>query len=132
MKPKDVVLGFYSSDVANDEDLISKFFHKDFKLHWHSSVGYNKLDFHAFKKIFEEIRKTYLHIRFEISHILQDNDEVVIRYTSYVNTLENPEEELPLAHFTSIWKVDNDKIIGGYQMSNLADNKIESLKTFLK
>ncbi len=132
MTPKEVVANFYNSDIANNATIIDTYFHPDFKLHWHSSIGYNFLNFEAFKNTLAEIRKNYTNVRFQISHLLQENNQVVIRYTSYVTTIETPEEEQPLAYFTSIWEVEGTKIKQGFQMSNLADTKSESLKTFIK
>ena len=72
----------------------------------------------------------YETLRFETSHLLQDENMVTIRYTSYFTTVENPNEEMPLAHFTTIWEVKDDKIIKGFQMSQLADSSSESLNSF--
>ena len=130
MSPKEVVQKFYSSDLANNTDAVEQCFHIDCILNWHSSKGFRKLDFSTLKTVFEDVRKTYDTLRFEISHLLQDGNNVIIRYTSYVTTIENPDEEMPLAHFATIWEVKEDKIIKGYQMSQLADNSSDSLNSF--
>lgn len=130
MSPKEVVQKFYNSDLANNSEAVEACFHEDCTLNWHSSKGFNSIDLKTFKEIFENIRKNYNTLRFDISHLLEDGNSVVIRYTSYVSTIENPNEELPLAHFTTIWEVKNDKIIKGYQMSQLADCSPASLNSF--
>jgi len=130
MTPKEVVQQFYSSDLANNTEAVELCFHKDCTLSWHSSKGFNVLDFNALKLVFEEVRKMYDTLRFETSHLLQDENTVTIRYTSYFTTVENPNEEMPLAHFTTIWEVKDDKIIKGFQMSQLADSSSESLNSF--
>jgi len=130
MTPKEVVEKFYNSDLANKSDAVEQCFHKDCKVNWHASDGFSILDIDALKMVFEEVRKMYNTLRFEISHLLQDGNMVTIRYTSYVTTIENPEEEIPLAHFTSIWEVEGDKIIKGYQISLLADESATNLSTF--
>jgi len=130
MLPKEVVEKFYNSDLANNTEAIDECFHKDCILNWHSSKGFNKLSFDNLKLVFEDIRKTYETLRFEVSHLLQDGNQVIARYTSYVTTIENPDEEQALAHFTVIWEVQGDKIIKGYQMSQLADSSPESLNSF--
>ena len=130
MAPKEVVLKFYNSDLANNTDAIDSCFHKDCILNWHSSKGFNALDFNALKSVFEEVSKMYNTLRFQISHLLQDENQVIVRYTSYATTIENPNEELPLAHFTAIWEVENEKIIKGFQMSQLADSSSSSLNSF--
>ncbi|MBQ0787301.1 MAG: nuclear transport factor 2 family protein [Oceanihabitans sp.] len=130
MTPKQVVQQFYSSDLANNTEAVDLCFHKDCTLSWHSSKGFNVLDFNALKLVFEEVRKMYDTLRFETSHLLEDGNMVTIRYTSYFTTVENPNEEMPLAHFTTIWEVKDDKIIKGFQMSQLADSCSESLNSF--
>ena len=100
MTPKEIVKNFYDSDLANNSEAVDKYFHKDCILNWHSSKGFTALDFNGIKNVFEEISKTYQAVRFEISHLLQDNNTIVIRYTSYGSTIENPDEEFALAHFT--------------------------------
>ena len=130
MTPKEIVLQFYNSDLANSTEVIDTCFDKNCQLHWHSSKGFNILDFNTFKAVFNEIRENYDALRFEFSHILQEGNSVTVRYTSYACTIENPNEEHALAHFTSIWEVKNGKIIKGYQMSQLADDSAASLNSF--
>ncbi|WP_055444764.1 nuclear transport factor 2 family protein [Lacinutrix himadriensis] len=130
MSPKEVVQKFYNSDLANNSEAVDLCFHKDCSLSWHSSKGFNVLDFEALKLVFEEVRKMYDTLRFETSHLLAEGNMVTIRYTSYFTTVENPNEEMPLAHFTTIWEVKDDKIIKGFQMSQLADSSSESLNSF--
>jgi len=121
MTPKELVQKFYASDLANTAEAFNECFHKDCILHWHSSKGYNELDYDTLEQVFNEISRSYNTLRFDISHLLQDGNSVTIRYTSYVSTIENPTEEQPLAHFLSIWEVKDNAIIKGYQMSQLAD-----------
>jgi len=130
MTPKEVVHKFYNSDLANNSNAIGMCFHEDCILYWHSSKGFKCIDFNTLKLVFEDIRKTYETLRFEISHILQDGNSVMVRYTSYASTIENPNEEDALAHFSVIWEVKGDKIIKGYQMSQLADSSVQSLNSF--
>ena len=130
MSPIEVVKKFYNSDLANNSDAIELCFHHDCVLHWHSSKGFKNLDFKMLKLVFDDIRKTYNSLRFEISHMFENQNTVAVRYTSYVTTIENPDEEMALAHFSVIWEVEEDKIIKGYQMSQLADTSPESLNSF--
>jgi len=66
---------------------------------------------------FTEIRRTYHDLRVEVSHILEDDNYVTIRYKYYVNTIENPEEELGISHFIAIWEIKDGKFYRGYQVS---------------
>jgi len=130
MNATEVVKAFYESDLANSTEVIDLCFSRNCKIHWHGSNGFSTINYDGFKALFEEIKRAYQTLRFEISHFLQDGNRVVVRYTSYVTTIENPNEEQALAHFFAIWKVSNGKIIEGHQMSQLADNSSESLNSF--
>jgi hypothetical protein len=55
-----------------------------------------------------------------ISHIIAEDDLVSVRYSHYVKTIENPREEMLLAHFSTIWQIKDDKLYRGYQMSQFS------------
>jgi len=89
MSAKELVKAFYDSDIANDSNIVSEFFHKDCELHWSSSKGF------------------------------------ITRHTLFVNPIENPDSEVVLARFCSIWEVKNNKLYRGYEISQLADENHE-------
>ena len=130
MSPKEIVKAFYESDLANDISLISKYIHQDCILHWNSSKGYSVFNFNEIKELFEDIIKSYVTIRFQISHMLEDNEFVTTRYTLFVKAIENPDEEIPLAHFITIWELKDQKLFRGFEISQLADDSPKSLKSF--
>ncbi|OBX24803.1 hypothetical protein LX77_01040 [Gelidibacter algens] len=130
MSPKEIVKSFYESDLANDVHLISKYIHKDFMSHWNSSTGYTVMDYDGVVQFFKNINLSYHSLRAQISHLLQDENQVTIRYTMFVSTIEDPENEQPLANFISIWEVKDGKLYKGYEISQVADDNIESYKSF--
>ena len=130
MSPKEVVKAFYESDFANDSHIISKYIHEECQLHWNSSTGYRVKDYEGLVAFFKNINATYNSLKTEISHLLQDENQVTIRYTVFVSTIEDPENELPLANFISIWEVKDGKLYRGYEISQVADDNIESYKSF--
>lgn len=121
MKPKEIVNEFYNSDLANDETVVPKFFHEDCELHWNSSHGFMTLHYNDILLFFEGTRKAYTNLRFQFSHILEDNAFVTTRHTLFANTIEVPEEETVLAHFIAIWEIKDNKLYKGYEISQLAD-----------
>ncbi|WP_397362784.1 nuclear transport factor 2 family protein [Olleya sp. R77988] len=121
MSSKKIVKAFYESDLANDASVVSRFFHQDCQLHWNSSHGFMKLDYKGLEDFFEGTRKSYDALRFQFSHILEDNQYVTTRHTLYGNTIEDPENEIALAHFIAIWEVKDDKLYKCYEVSQLAD-----------
>jgi ketosteroid isomerase-like protein len=114
---KEIVKEFYLSAILKDESILENYFHKDIELIWNSTEGLTILHYDDLNTFFEEIRRTYEDTRAEVSHILEDGNFVTIRYKYYVRTIENPDEELGIAHFICIWEVKDGKFIKGHQVS---------------
>lgn len=131
MSPKEIVKAFYDCDLAKDgQTAVSKYIHKDCQLHWNSSSGYKALSYDDLNLFFEEINASYHSLKSDISHLLQDENQVTIRFSMYARTIEDPENELPLANFISIWEVKDGKMYRGYEISQGADDNIESYKSY--
>lgn len=120
---KEVVRDFYKSDILRDETVLERFFHPELVLIWNSANGLNIMHYDDIVKFFDEVRRNYNDLRVEISHILEDDNNVTVRYKYYIRTMENEDEELGIAHFIAIWEVKDDKIYRGYQVSQpVTDN----------
>jgi len=119
MSAKEIVQEFYKSDALLDSATVSKFLHEDVVLEWHSSKGYLKLKHQDIVDLSTELGKAYVRSKARITHILEDGNTVSVRYAHYVKTIENPREEMLLAHFMVIWELKNNKLYRGYQMSQL-------------
>jgi ketosteroid isomerase-like protein len=120
---KEVVRGFYRADILKDRSVLKKYFHPDLVLIWNSADGLSIMHFDDLVEFFEEIRRTYHDLRIEVSHLLEDGPHVTIRYKYYVRTMENPDEELGIAHFIAIWEVKDGQLYRGYQVSQpVTDN----------
>lgn len=130
MSPKRIVQAYYESDFANDKHVVEKYLHKDCQLHWNSSTGYKVMDYEALDQFFQNINTSYDSVKSKISHLLEDQNHVTIRFTLFVNTIEDPENEQPIANFISIWEVKDDKLYRGYEISQVADDNVESYKSF--
>lgn len=127
MSAKSIVRSFYESDLANNADLIPQFFHTDCELHWNSSQGFTILKYDDIKTFFDGIRVSYISLRFQMSHLLEDGNFVSNRHTLYAKTIEDPDNEQALAHFMSIWEVKDGKLYRSYEISQLAnENAINS------
>lgn len=126
MSAKQVVKAFYESDIANDANVVSNFFHKDCELHWTGSKGFVLLKYKDIEDFFEGTRQSYTTVRFEFTHFIETNEFVTTRHTLFGNTIENPDYETALAHFSTIWEVKEGKLYRGFEISQQADesNKI--------
>ena len=131
MSSKEVVKAFYESDLANDANVVTQFFHKKCELHWDSSQGFVVLDYKGIKEFFKGTRQSYTSLRFEFTHFIEANEFVTTRHTLFGNTIEHPEFEAVLAHFSTIWEVKDGKLYRGFEISQPADeNDYESMASY--
>lgn len=128
---KQLVESFYTSEFYKDPSQISKHFHPDAELYWNSNAGFNKMNVKDLEGISAEMSKSFEYLRPVISHLLQEDNTVTIRVTYFTRTIENPEEEVLLAHMVAIWEIKDNKMYKGYQMSQPADDSPENLSSFM-
>ena len=131
-KAKEIVRDFYNSDLLKDETILERFFHPDLRLIWNSADGLNILSYNDLKNFLGEVKRSYNDLRIEISHLLADGPHVTIRYKYYIRTMENPDEELGIAHFIGIWEVKDDKIYKGYQVSQPVTENDDTTESYQK
>ena len=128
--PKQIVKDFYKSDILEDNTVMERFFHPDLELYWNSPLGLTIMKYQDVVKFFEEIRRSYVDLRVEVSHLLSDENHITIRYKYYVRTMENPDEELGIAHFMSILEIKDDKIFRAYQVSQPVTDKDDTNESY--
>ncbi len=114
---KHIVKKFYQTDFVTDAKSGISLLHDDIVLIWNSTEGLTIMDKKEIVKTFEEVSRTYEQLRIEVSHVLEDENFVTIRYKYYIKTIENPEEELGIAHFIAIWEIKDGKLYKGHQIS---------------
>ncbi len=131
-KPKEIVRSFYSSNILKDTSVIETFFHTSIVLIWNSASGLAIMHYDDIVDFFAEIRRTYYDLRVEVSHLLADDTHVTIRYKYYVRTIENPDEELGIAHFIAIWEVKDGKLYRGYQVSQPVTDRDDTNESYHK
>jgi hypothetical protein len=120
MQPKEIVLNFYKSDVMLDSQAVSQFIHDDISVEWNSSKGFIEMDRKDILNLTEELSRAYIRSKIRISHIIQEDNFVSVRYSHFVKTIENPREEMLLAHFFVIWELKDGKLLKGFQMSQFS------------
>ncbi|AZQ44410.1 nuclear transport factor 2 family protein [Nonlabens ponticola] len=117
---KKLLNSFFDSSAFSDKSTYEQFIHPDLQVYWHSSTGYNVYDQSSYWELIESAAQSYESLRYDVSHMLSEKDEVVARYTLYVKTIENPNEEVPIGYFISIWKVQDGQLIECHQTSHPA------------
>ncbi|MGV6828037.1 MAG: nuclear transport factor 2 family protein [Flavobacteriales bacterium] len=129
---KEVVKSFFQSDLLNDKTTIEKHFHPDLVLIWNSMEGLTIMNYDDIVSFFDEIQRTYADLRIEMSHLLVDGNHVTVRYKYYIKTIENPDEELGIAHFMCIWEVKDGKLYRGHQISQPVTDLDETSESYHK
>ncbi len=118
---KKLVMSFFESEAFKKKSVFEQYIHPDLEVYWHSSTGYNVYDFNSYWQLIESASQSYESIRYDVSHILSDKNEVTARYTLYTRTIENPGEEVPIGYFISIWKIIDNKLAVCHQTSHPAN-----------
>ena len=119
MSAKKIVQNFYKSDAFINVGEMELFLHPDFLLEWHSSTGFRKLNKDEVLALTKEMSASYVRTKARIHTILQEKNQVAVRYSHFVKTIENPREEMLLANFYVIWEVQDEKLYRCYQMSQV-------------
>ncbi|WP_372920147.1 nuclear transport factor 2 family protein [Salegentibacter sp.] len=118
---KKIVENFYTSDFYRDEQVLREFLHPQVELAWYGTTGLKKLNLDEIAGISLQLAESYESLRAEVENILSENGKIAIHFTYHVRTIENPEEEMPLAHFMAIWELKDDKLYRGVQISQLGE-----------
>jgi predicted SnoaL-like aldol condensation-catalyzing enzyme len=120
MSAKKIVQDFYKSDALINSKIMDTFLHPDVVVAWNSSKGFIEMKRAAILALSSEMSKAYVRSKARISHLVPDGDTVAVRYSHYIKTIENPREEMLLAHFMVIWELKDGKLFRGFQMSQLS------------
>ncbi|MNK89706.1 hypothetical protein D3C87_1097230 [compost metagenome] len=120
MSIKEFVQKFYKSDALIDSEILKTYLHPDVTLEWNSSTGFIQMNYDSMIEMANELSRAYVRSKVRISHIISEDDLVSVRYSHFVKTIENPREEMLLAHFSTIWQIKDDKLYRGYQMSQFS------------
>lgn len=120
MSIKEFVQKFYKSDALIDSEILKLYLHPEVVLEWNSSKGFIQMDYDEILEMANELSRAYVRSKVRISHIISEDDLVSVRYSHFVKTIENPREEMLLAHFSTIWQIKDDKLYRGYQMSQFS------------
>jgi hypothetical protein len=113
MKPKDIVLDYYKSDVLLDRKTVSMLLHPEVTMDWNSSEGSIQMNYQDILLMVDQMARAYIRTKIRISHILQEKNLVSLRF-------ENPREEMLLGNFFVIWEIKEEKLFKGFQMSHFS------------
>lgn len=107
----------YKEDGIRDAVFLSELLHDDFILDWDSSQENLIMTKADIVNLAKELKQNYVDSFMEISHFIESDNTIVVRYNHKVTTIENPKEFVLIAKFVVIWEFEGDKIKKGYQIS---------------
>jgi sulfur transfer complex TusBCD TusB component (DsrH family) len=119
MAAKKIVQEFYKSDALIDPNLMQNYLHPEVILDWQSSKGFLQLNFSDIIVMTDKLSKAYIRSKAKVTHLLQDGARVAVHYSHYIKTIENPREDVLLAHFAVVWELKDNLLFRGYQLSQL-------------
>lgn len=117
----EIVKEFYQSAGILNKTYCLEIYHDDIQLEWFSSKGHLFLEHADLLALSKDLKHSYFDLRTHVYDVMSEGNKVMIRYTYYVRTLENPEEEMILATFFNVWEIKDGKLFRGVQMSQLAN-----------
>jgi hypothetical protein len=119
MSAKEIVKSFYKSDAFINTEIMKEYLHPECILDWNSSKGFIQRNYEEILSMTNDISRAYVRTKARISHIVEEGNIVSVRFDHYAKTIENPREEMFLAHMMVIWEIKDDKLYRGYQMSQV-------------
>lgn len=120
MSAKELVLDFYKNDLILNKSEVNEFLHDELIIEWNSSKGFVQMNKQDVLNLSDELSRAYIRSKIRITHVIEEKNMVSVRYSHFVKTVENPREEMVLAHFFAIWEIKDNKLYRGYQMSQFS------------
>ena len=130
--PKDLVRGLYESDFFNDSSVLKKYLHSEAELYWNASTGFSKMTYSDIASMSSEMGKSFISLRSSVTHLIEEDNQVSIRLTYYIKTVENPEEEVGIIHFLAIWELKDGLLYRGYQIRQPSDEDPHNLDAHIR
>jgi hypothetical protein len=126
LKSKEIVENFYTSLFKDEKGTLDNYLHPNVNLTWYGTTGLRKLNFDEILSIRNDMSKNYESLKAEVEKTVEEDHQIAIQFTYHVKTIENPDEEMPLAHFMAIWELKDNKLFKGVQISQLGEEIDES------
>lgn len=130
MENKEIVSSFFNSDYYKNRSTFEKYVHPEVEINWNSSNGFISFNYSSFQNMVQEMGKSFMYMTPEISHCFQEDDQVCIRFSYLVDSVER-EETFALADFVCIWELKDDLLYKGYFMSQAADEESDNFSSFI-
>lgn len=115
MSARDVVLAYYKG--IPDAEKLQEYLHPQFSVEWTSTRGYMEFSKKEILIMMQQLAKTNAGSRIEVREVIEEGNNVSVKYDHYINPLDTPTEEKLYSKSLAMWKVENNKLLRGYVMS---------------
>ena len=130
MENKEIVSSFFNSDYYKNKSTFESYVHPNVEINWNSNNGFIQFNYKSFQNMVQEMGKSFLQMTPEISHCFQEEDQVCIRFSYLVESIER-EESFALADFICIWELRDQLLYRGFIMSQAADEDSENFSSYI-
>ncbi|MFP9099341.1 nuclear transport factor 2 family protein [Flavobacterium sp. RHBU_24] len=115
MTPKEIVIAYYENILK--PDMIRPYLHPQMRVQWTGERGYLELSADELLAMIAQFSVRYASARFELTHIIEEENRVAVRYEHYVCTLEEPGKEILFSRAIGFWRTKEEKMYFGYVSS---------------
>jgi SnoaL-like domain len=112
MTPKEIVTAYYEN--IQNPDVVRQYLHPQMRIQWSGDRGYLELYANEFLAMAAQFSGRYAGSRFDLTHIVVEENRVAVRYEQYIRTLDQPETEVLFSRAMGFWRIKEDKMYFGY------------------
>lgn len=117
MKNKELINILYLQDGIRDAKILKQLLNDEVVLEWISSDGVLIFKKDDIITLANELKANYKKSIIEITHQVEEGNQIAIKYDHKVSTIENPDEIMLIAKFFVIWEFKENKLFKGSQIS---------------
>ena len=115
MTPKEIVTAYYEN--MPNPDVVRQYLHPQMRIQWSGDRGYLELSADELVALAGQFLSRYAGSRFVLTHIVEEENRVAVRYEQYVRTHEEPDTEKLFSSAMGFWRIKEDKMYFGYVSS---------------
>lgn len=119
MSPKEIIQDYFNKQAVLNPKVLKDFLHPELQIEWVSGSGVRYMNYDEFINYSHELSKSFVQSSVSIRHIIEEGNKVVIYYTLFMKSIENPNTDELMSQFMAIWEMKEGKMYQGTLMSRL-------------
>jgi hypothetical protein len=113
--PKEIVTAYYENIL--NPGVVRQYLHPQMRIQWSGDRGYLELSADELVAMAGQFASRYAVSRFQLTHIVAEENRVAVRYEHFVCTLEEPDTEILYSSAMAFWRIKEEKMYFGYVSS---------------